>query len=914
AAVGPRIIVFDVGGVIELQSDLRMRNGALTIAAQTAPGGVTLIGAGISGYNGGQPVANDYIIRHLRVRGLDNVNRPGQQGDCIMLYADRAIVDHCSFTGSADETFDMIHSTNVTVQWTTIEESALQGQGGAQHEEGDHNLGLLLSYNADAVATFTHNVFAHHKYRMPGIYLADIADFRNNVVYNWRSHAGSFKSETGSNLVGNTWKVGPNTTSPNMFYNAQGAGIYMEDNQLLPTYPAPVDQQTLLQTVNGWDEITVLNDPVPAPAVVTQSAGDGYASTLAGAGAWPRDATTRRIMEEIQLSTGEFGLNGPYEKFATTLNGPTSAAYDTDRDGMPDAWEDAHGLNPSDPADRNNIVAAGASAADRHMGYTYIEYYINELADNIVGAGAVHTVEVSTAGEDGLVVAGHSGLTPGWGLPDVDPLYVEWGDSNIFNHGSYVTLRALAQTSLVVGARTVSRFSHWSGGTVDGVTDPVISVQVNSGMQIVANFAPLGPEVSIVATDSAAAEAGPDAGAFTVRIAETSADDLDIGYVVSGSAGADDYVETLSGTVTIPAGELSAVIIITPVDDDALEGDEQLVLTLAEGEAYVVGASDSAAVTIVDNERLAPSETAEMLGSWTSGLSHTVEGGSRRVLIFTAHTETDAATSLASVTYGGEAMTPIVEAGAVGDRIFAYAAAFYLDEAGIAAAGGSDFVLGWTDEPAWADRLVCTSVFLGGADQQAVIRAADSNVYIESGANTSRTISTDPLFAGPGDMAFVASTTGATGSFSVNNDFTEALELEMASSDGVVGYKAATGVSETPSVWHSNVNRICIIGFVVASSPYSAGDADIDGDVDATDLMQLGVNWGPSAANRSWSQGDFDLDGDVDATDLAALGLNWTPSGYAAPPLAASEESSRTAVGDPAAPLSSRLAQEASAA
>ncbi len=57
---------------------------------------------------------------------------------------------------------------------------------------------------------------------------------------------------------------------------------------------------------------------------------------------------------------------------------------DADNDGMPDAWERAHGLDPNDPADATRLVPAGKSAGDRHQGYTYVEFYINELAERLV--------------------------------------------------------------------------------------------------------------------------------------------------------------------------------------------------------------------------------------------------------------------------------------------------------------------------------------------------------------------------------------------------------------------------------------------------------------------------------------------------------------------------------------------------
>jgi hypothetical protein len=53
-------------------------------------------------------------------------------------------------------------------------------------------------------------------------------------------------------------------------------------------------------------------------------------------------------------------------------------------DGLPDAWEKVHGLDPQDPADAAKLLPAGKSQDDRHRGYPYIEFYLNELADSLV--------------------------------------------------------------------------------------------------------------------------------------------------------------------------------------------------------------------------------------------------------------------------------------------------------------------------------------------------------------------------------------------------------------------------------------------------------------------------------------------------------------------------------------------------
>ena len=84
-----------------------------------------------------------------------------------------------------------------------------------------------------------------------------------------------------------------------------------------------------------------------------------------------------------------------------------------------------------------------------------------------------------------------------------------------------------------------------------------------------------------------------------------------------------------------------------------------------------------------------------------------------------------------------------------------------------------------------------------------------------SNGSTTSTVSTSALSTNDGDMVVLAATCGNTGTYSVNNGFTEAIELSMTSADGVAGYKAATGTNETPSVTHSNINRQVIAGLVV---------------------------------------------------------------------------------------------------
>jgi hypothetical protein len=113
--------------------------------------------------------------------------------------------------------------------------------------------------------------------------------------------------------------------------------------------------------------------------VTTHGAEQAYELVLQRAGSFPRDVVTRRTIEETRSGTGSWGRHDPPGGLMDGL-ALGEPPLDTDRDGMPDAWERQHELDPGNPADANRTVPDG-----RHQGYTYIESYINELADRIAG-------------------------------------------------------------------------------------------------------------------------------------------------------------------------------------------------------------------------------------------------------------------------------------------------------------------------------------------------------------------------------------------------------------------------------------------------------------------------------------------------------------------------------------------------
>jgi hypothetical protein len=131
-------------------------------------------------------------------------------------------------------------------------------------------------------------------------------------------------------------------------------------------------------------------------------------------------------------------------------------------------------------------------------------------------------------------------------------------------------------------------------------------------------------EVTIGVTDSSVTEEG-DTGQFTVNISNPSDADTVINYTIGGSAANGIDYQTLTGTVTIPAGSVSAVIDVMPVDDQQFEGDETVTLTLdsiISGDADIsLGAANSATVLIVEDDLSVVSENLLSLNELESPAS-----------------------------------------------------------------------------------------------------------------------------------------------------------------------------------------------------------------------------------------------------------------------------------------------------
>ena len=376
-ANGPRTIVFDVSGYIDLERDLDINEGYVTIAGQTAPGdGITLRGHSLS------IKADHVIVRYLRSRPGASA---GVETDAISVYrGSDIIIDHCSTSWATDETLsispslkDGIRSIDkVTVQWSIIAESLNE----SVHSKGAHGYGTLLRGSGGARYTMHHNLWAHHRARMPrpGNYLSQkvdpngpLIDVRNNVFYNWGGEASGYNSDTDSlsrySIVGNHYIPGPDTSKDIAFRESNPhARMYFADNWMGGVPIVAPDEALRLPEGHALEAHDFPHGYVMPPA----GRGD-FERILEKAGAsLRRDAADARIVADVRAGTGTI-IDDVSETPGWPLLASAPPPRDSDGDSMPDDWEESVGLDPMDasdgPRDRNG---------DR---YTNLEDYLNGL-------------------------------------------------------------------------------------------------------------------------------------------------------------------------------------------------------------------------------------------------------------------------------------------------------------------------------------------------------------------------------------------------------------------------------------------------------------------------------------------------------------------------------------------------------
>jgi pectate lyase len=390
-AVGPRLCVFRVAGTIELESTIQIDNPYVTIAGQTAPGGGILINgrrmaADLIGFN-----THDVIWRYTRLRTGYN-GGPSGTGTALQFYegSHDIIIDHLSISWTPDDAISVWSTSskpinNLTLSWNLTAETL-----------SPHATGYIVASGSSTQAgnmtdiDFHHNLLMSNDHRVP-LLKNRSSRLINNIFYNNQYQYTQMGGGINADIIGNIYKRGPldvPDTSENRVeirvFTGDGANgavangnpsIYVQGNigwnQSDPTGD-PWRMTTMETREDGVDNGAIPDSYLrsgPLPSGFAPIAADP-ANTLEGlllptvgasqrldcSGRWidNRDSVDARLVDEYQSNHGtsvQIKHHDDIGGFPTLAGG--SACTDTDRDGMPNAYELSHGLKYYDASDAN---------------------------------------------------------------------------------------------------------------------------------------------------------------------------------------------------------------------------------------------------------------------------------------------------------------------------------------------------------------------------------------------------------------------------------------------------------------------------------------------------------------------------------------------------------------------------------
>jgi regulation of enolase protein 1 (concanavalin A-like superfamily) len=351
-----RIVVFDVGGTIQLNSAVSVASN-LTIAGQTAPGdGIAIIGREVSFSN-----SHNDIVRYVRFR-QGSLDPDHGKSTLNISNGSNMILDHVSIEFGQWDNIDVNGSTNITFQNSIIANPI--GQRFNAHQDS----GNITWYNDVWSSAHNRNPLAKGN-----------TQFVNNVVYNFQAGytAGNTSGHFSHDLVDNYFITGPSTTNAgDVYYQMANQSVYAAGNYEDSNRDGRLNGSPLGYP-GGTTHLTAPWSP-DTPLLPTTTADDTYANDIATAGdSLPRDAVDAQVIGDV-TSLGRRGrlwtsqtqtglLNNGYG----VLNGGPAIA-DGDGDGMPDDWEAYYGLDPTQNNARGDFDGTG---------YTNIEKYINSIVD-----------------------------------------------------------------------------------------------------------------------------------------------------------------------------------------------------------------------------------------------------------------------------------------------------------------------------------------------------------------------------------------------------------------------------------------------------------------------------------------------------------------------------------------------------
>ncbi len=412
---GARVIVFNVSGIIWLKTPVSVRAPYITIAGQTAPGdGVCVAGESFN------IDTHDVVIRHMRFRrGATYVgNRDDAlSGDAI----GNIMYDHCSVSWGLDENLSAyrhmftpegstvkqkLPTVNITIQ------NCISSEG---LDTYNHAFGSTIGGHN---SMFTRNLWACNISRNASVGMDGDFNFVNNVIFNWwnRSVDGG-DNKSLYNIINNYYKPGPITMKtapgwrilkPESGRSAEAKNLYGKayvNGNIMEGYPKVTkdnwDGGVQVESMDNAGELKdkiKVDKPFPmGPIVKIMPAKDAFEFVMNNVGAnFPkRDKVDERIIRQVRTGKIEY-VEGNYPVLGAKyvkrrlpadsykmgiITMPSQVGgwpeykgtpvVDSDKDGMPDAWEIKYGLNPKDPSD--------AIKDCNGDGYTNIEKYINGI-------------------------------------------------------------------------------------------------------------------------------------------------------------------------------------------------------------------------------------------------------------------------------------------------------------------------------------------------------------------------------------------------------------------------------------------------------------------------------------------------------------------------------------------------------
>lgn len=327
---GPRIVVFEVGGVIDLNGEvLEVRQPFVTIAGETAPGpGVTLIRGGV------RIRTHNVLLRHLHVRPGDAGRAPqsGWEVDGIVTEAGAydVIVDHCSITWATDENLsasgrrfdgaspaEWRESTSHRISFTN--NIIAEGLSNATHSKGEHSKGSLIHDNVRDVL-IAGNLYMNNRERNPLFKGGASGAVVNNLIYNpgrrflhYNLHATEWEGQPhqAGNLaiIGNEFRAGPSTPPESIAIALGGEGpleLHASDN-LCTAAPGATAPAPFGRFGDGAAQLIEVAAQTPLPGGLSpQPANNVAASVLRNVGArpWARDPIDARLIADVEAGRG----------------------------------------------------------------------------------------------------------------------------------------------------------------------------------------------------------------------------------------------------------------------------------------------------------------------------------------------------------------------------------------------------------------------------------------------------------------------------------------------------------------------------------------------------------------------------------------------------------------------------------